>query len=47
MDLFSEVAIPAGVSATLPAYGEPPNTGFTWHGAAASDWNGDGWPTSS
>jgi hypothetical protein len=42
-DLFSEVAIPAGVGATLPPYGEPPNTGFTWHGAAASDWNGDGW----
>jgi len=43
VDLFSEVAVPAGVGATLPAYGEPPNTGFTWHGAAASDWNGDGW----
>jgi hypothetical protein len=42
-DLFSEVAIPAGVGATLPAYGEPSNSGFTWHGAAASDWNGDGW----
>ena len=42
-DLFSEVAVPAGVGATLPPYGEPPNTGFTWHGAAASDWNGDGW----
>ena len=43
VDLFSEVAVPAGVGATLPAYGEPPNSGFTWHGAAASDWNGDGW----
>jgi hypothetical protein len=42
-DLFSEVAVPAGVGDTLPPYGEPPNTGFTWHGAAASDWNGDGW----
>jgi hypothetical protein len=42
-DLFSEVAIPAGVGATLPPYGDPQNTGFTWHGAAASDWNGDGW----
>lgn len=42
-DLFSEVALPAGVAARQAAYGEPPNTGFTWHGAAAADWNGDGW----
>ena len=42
-DLFSEVARPAGIAARQAAYGEPPNTGFTWHGAAAADWNGDGW----
>ncbi len=42
-DLFSEVAVPAGVGATLPPYGEPLNNGFTWHGAAAADWNADGW----
>ena len=43
VDLFSEVAVPAGLDATLPPYGEPPNVGFTWHGAAAGDWNQDGW----
>lgn len=42
-DLFSEVAVPAGLEANLPPYGEPPNVGFTWHGAAAGDWNADGW----
>jgi hypothetical protein len=42
-DLFSEVAVPAGLAATMPPFGEPPNTGFTWHGAAAGDWNRDGW----
>ena len=42
-DLFSEVAVPAGLAANLPSYGEPPNTGFIWHGAAAGDWNRDGW----
>lgn len=42
-DLFSEVSVPAGVAARLPAYGEAGNTGFTWHGAAAGDFNGDGW----
>jgi hypothetical protein len=42
-DLFSEVAVPAQLDAKLPPYGEPPNTGFTWHGAAAGDWNRDGW----
>ena len=43
VDLFAEVAVPAGLEANLPPYGQPPNTGFTWHGAAAGDWNRDGW----
>ncbi|HZH90635.1 MAG TPA: VCBS repeat-containing protein [Pyrinomonadaceae bacterium] len=41
-DLFSEVAIPAGMGATLPAFGSAGNGGFVWHGAAASDFNRDG-----
>lgn len=42
-DLFSEVSAPAGVAERLPAYGEPGNSGFIWHGAAAGDFNRDGW----
>lgn len=42
-DLFSEVAVPANVAANLPAYGTPENSGFVWNGAAAADFNGDGW----
>ena len=42
-DLFSEVAVPAGVDARRPAYGEEGNTGFVWHGAAAADFNNDTW----
>ena len=42
-DLFSEVAIPAGVGATLPGFGTPENSSFIWHGAAAGDFNNDGW----
>jgi hypothetical protein len=42
-DMFSEVAIPAGVSATLPGFGTPENSGFIWHGAAAGDFNNDNW----
>ena len=42
-DLFSEVAIPAGVGATLPGFGTPENSGFVWHGAAAGDFNNDNW----
>ena len=42
-DLFSEVAVPAGVGATLPAFGTPENSGFVWHGAAAADLDKDGW----
>lgn len=42
-DMFSEVAVPAGVGATLPQFGTPENSGFVWHGAAAGDLNNDGW----
>lgn len=42
-DLFSEVADPAGVAATLPGYGTPENSGFVWHGATAADFDNDGW----
>lgn len=42
-DLFSEIAVPAGVGANIPAYGEPGNNGFVWHGAAAADFDKDGW----
>ncbi len=42
-DLFSEVAVPAGLGANLPAFGTPENSGFVWHGAAAGDFNNDGW----
>ncbi|MCA1615365.1 MAG: VCBS repeat-containing protein [Acidobacteria bacterium] len=41
-DLFSEVAVPAGVGASLPAFGAPGNGGFVWHGAAAADFDRDG-----
>jgi FG-GAP-like repeat len=41
-DLFSEVAVPAGVGASLPAFGTPGNGGFVWHGAAAADFDRDG-----
>ena len=42
-DMFSEVAIPAGVGATLPAFGTRENSGFVWHGAAAGDFDNDNW----
>ena len=42
-DLFSEIAIPAGVGATLPGFGTPENSGFVWHGAAAGDFDNDNW----
>ena len=42
-DLFSEVAVPAGVGVTIPAFGTPENSGFIWHGAAAADLDNDGW----
>ena len=41
-DLFSEVCIPAGVSNSLPRYGEPGNDDFVYHGAAAGDVDRDG-----
>ena len=41
-DLFSEVCIPAGVSISLPRYGEPGNDDFVYHGAAAGDVDRDG-----
>jgi hypothetical protein len=41
-DLFSEVAVPAGVGASLPPFGTPGNGGFIWHGATATDFDGDG-----
>jgi hypothetical protein len=40
-DMFSEVAVPAGVGAILPTFGTPENSGFVWHGAAAGDFNND------
>lgn len=42
-DLFSEVSVPAGVDRRRPAFGTGGNTGFVWHGAAAADFNNDGW----
>jgi FG-GAP-like repeat/FG-GAP repeat len=42
-DLFSEVAVPAGVGQMIPAFGTAENNGFVWHGAAAGDFNNDGW----
>ena len=42
-DIFSEVAVSAGLSASLPAFGTAGNSGFVWHGAAAADFNRDGW----
>lgn len=42
-DIFSEVAVAAGVSAERPTYGTHGNTGFVWHGAAAADFDRDGW----
>jgi len=43
IDIFSEVATPAGVAASRPSYGSPGNGGFIWHGAAAADFNRDNW----
>ncbi|MCH7766845.1 MAG: VCBS repeat-containing protein [Acidobacteria bacterium] len=44
-DLFSEVALPAGVEVRLPPYGAPGAhfSLFAWNGAAAGDFNNDGW----
>ena len=42
VDLFSEVAFPAGVWAVFPPFGVGRNEGFVAHGAATADINGDG-----
>lgn len=42
IDLFSEVALPAGVAAIFPPFGVAPNLGFASHGAAVADINNDG-----
>ena len=42
LDLFSEVAFPAGVSQLFPAFGVGQNQGFVSHGAATADVDGDG-----
>jgi hypothetical protein len=42
VDLFSEVAFPAGVWAVFPPFGVGRNEGFVAHGAATADVNGDG-----
>lgn len=41
-DIFSEVAQPAGIALSLPAFGEPGNGTFAWNGAAAEDVDRDG-----
>jgi len=41
-DIFSEVSEPAGVAVTLPPFGSAGNDSFTYHGAAAADFNNDG-----
>ena len=41
-DLFSEVALPAGVAGVFPTFGTGKNQGFVSHGAAVADVNGDG-----
>jgi hypothetical protein len=42
VELFSEVAFPAGVSTVFPAFGVGKNQGFVSHGAAVADVNNDG-----
>ncbi len=44
-ELFSEVALPAGVEERRPHYGSPGSHFhlYAWHGATASDLNNDGW----
>jgi hypothetical protein len=42
-ELFSEVSVPAGVDAQRPTFGEGGNDSFAWHGAAAADFDRDGW----
>ncbi|ANM31886.1 hypothetical protein ABI59_23460 [Acidobacteria bacterium Mor1] len=42
VDLFSEVAYPAGLDCVFPPFGVGRNQGFVSHGAAVADVNGDG-----
>jgi FG-GAP-like repeat len=42
-DMFSEVSLPAGVDQRRPGFGEGGNDSFAWHGAAAADFDNDGW----
>lgn len=42
VDLFSEVALPAGTHQVFPAFGTPPNDTVIAHGAAVADANSDG-----
>ena len=44
-ELFSEVAFPAGVEVRQPPYGSPGAhlSFFAWNGAAAGDFDNDGW----
>ncbi len=41
-ELFSEVALPAGLDAEFPRFGEPPNDTVVAHGVAVADADGDG-----
>ena len=42
-DIFSEVSVPAGVAATVTPFGSAGNDSFVYRGAAAADFNNDGW----
>ncbi len=42
VDLFAEVAGPAGVAVSLPPFFEQRGDGFAWRGAATADVDGDG-----
>lgn len=42
VDLFSEIALPAGVREVFPPFGVGKNQGFVSHGAATADVDGDG-----
>ena len=42
VDLFSEVALPAGVAQRFPSFGEGRNEGFLYHGVAVADIDLDG-----
>ena len=43
VDIFSEVSEAAGVAAAVPSFGSAGNDNFTYRGAAAADFNNDGW----